>query len=400
MPIRDFVKIHPDELKSVLVAPAMASPRLIYLGKGGDPFTVRHVGRSVKDPGQAFFVPYRGNPVVKGPNLYAANPVKAGRVWNVYSGGLFAPGNQHDDIYLATTRDDTLTHGFSSIRKVIDHGGYNHVNDPSAVRLRDSWVMAMTAGAVGVEGCSILRSRDGIHWPPLTDRSKIIFGGAHVHVSSCARPSLIYNSRYKGGHRWRWELYFDGVVNGVAEQHLAVSTEPLPRHFTYVAGVGPFVDADIKLLNGQYIAAYRDIVPPPVWNIKYAISRDGIHFRQHGRLLVAPDPLASYDDCGVTNAGWAINQKGLITAVMYGGLACPWGVGIQQLGVALPQADVILFSGNVAHAHRQAISATAQRIDTHEYTRVDRIMIIQRPGSHPIINQKIHGTRGDAWVVK
>ncbi|MDX3763985.1 hypothetical protein [Streptomyces sp. AK02-04a] len=389
----------------LLTAPATASPRLLYLGKGGDPFTIRNVARSVKDPRQTFFVPYRGNPVISGPNLYAANPVKAGGVWNVYSGGQFAPPNPHDDIYLATTRDDTLTHGYSGLRKIIDHGVYDHVNDPSAVRLKDgNWVMAMTTKpAGGVDQCSTLISRDGVHWPQLNNRGhEVTISGAHV--SLCGRPSLIFNSHYKDKHHpWRWEMYFDGSVNNSPwSQHLAVSYEAFPRHFTYVRLIGLMGDADIKLVNGQYIAAYRKIGRgmDSWWRLRYATSQDGRHFTEHGQL-VAPDPLAGYDDCGVTNPGWAINEKGLITAVMYGGTTpCPWGIGKSQLGVALPQAEVTLFSGNIAHTHRQAINATAQRIDTHEYNNVDRIMIRQRPGAPPIINQKIHGTRGDAWAVK
>ncbi|MDX3763855.1 hypothetical protein [Streptomyces sp. AK02-04a] len=386
----------------LLTAPAMASPRLIYLGKGGDPFTVRNVARSVKDPSQAFFVPYRGNPVISGPNLYAANPVKADGVWNVYFGGWRAPGQTHDEIYLATTRDDTLTHGFSSIRTIIGHGVNAHVNDPSAVRLKDGhWVMALSTGPEGIQTCSTLVSGDGVHWPQLTNRShEVTITGARV--SMCGRPSLIFNSHYRDRHhRWRWEMYFDGSVNGsVWSQHLAVSYEAFPRHFTYVRLIGLMGDADIKLVNGQYIAAYRRIGPgkDSWWRLRYATSRDGLHFVEHGQL-VAPDPLTGYDDCGVTNPGWAINEKGLITAVMYGGSAvCPWVA--HKLGVALPQAEVTLFSGNVTHVHRQAISATAQRIDTHDYNSVDRIMIRQRPGAPPIINQKIHGTRGDAWAVK
>ncbi|MEU2712179.1 hypothetical protein [Streptomyces sp. NPDC007205] len=390
----------------LLAAPAMASSRLIPLKeKVGDPFTVFHLGRSVKDPRQAFFVPYRGNPVVRGPNLYAANPVKAGGVWNVYFGGWRAAGQQNDEIYLSRTRDDTLTHGFSGIRTIIGHGVYDHVNDPSAVRLQDgNWVMAMTTRPVGdVDKCSTLLSPDGVHWPQLTDRRhEVTIRGARVTM--CGRPSLIFNSHYKDRHhRWRWEMYFDGSVNNSPwSQHLAVSYEAFPRHFTYVRLIGLMGDADIKLVNGQYIAAYRRIGPgmDSWWRLRYATSRDGLHFAEHGQL-VAPDPLASYDDCGVTNPGWAINEKGLITAVMYGGMAtCPWGTSKQQLGVALPQAEVTLFTGNLAHWHRQAISATAQRIDTHQYNNVDRIMIIPQPGARPIINQPVHGTRRDAWAVK
>ncbi|WP_129312255.1 hypothetical protein [Streptomyces sp. L2] len=383
-----------------LVTQAMASAAtLVYLGKRGDPFTVHNVHRLVRDPRQAFFVHYRGNPVISGPNLYAPNPVTAGSAWNVYFGGWRAAGQQHDEIYLSTTRDDTLTHGFSGVRTVIGHGVYRAVNDPSAVRRNNRWFMAMTtAVAGGNDHCSVMTSPDGVHWPqPINRTHEIIFRGAHV--SLCGRPSLIWNSRYQGTSRTgRWELYFDGIANGRRQQHLAVSTEAVPRHFSYVRPVGRFVDADVRLLpTGQYIAAYRRLGGPKDWRINYATSQDGIHFTDHGQLL-APDPLAGYDDCGVTNPGWAINEKGVITSLMYGGTnSCHYTT--HKLGVALPQAAVTLFSGTVAHTHRQAVNASTQRIDTHQYKNVDKITITDHSGAPPIINQTIHGTTGDAWGV-
>jgi hypothetical protein len=89
-------------------------------------------------------------------------------------------------------------------------------------------------------------------------------------------------------------------------------------------------------------------------------AADGVHFTGY-RVLLASDPPAPYDDGGVTNPGWAVNERGLITALMYGGTtSCSYNA--PDLGVALPQAAASSYTGSTGHAHRQAISAAVQRI--------------------------------------
>ncbi|MEU0375038.1 hypothetical protein ABZ070_33600 [Streptomyces sp. NPDC006283] len=369
-----------------------------YAGKTSGAFNVNNVGRRVADPRNTLFIHHAANPVISGSNLYGANPVKADGRWNVYFGGWLSQ-TTYDEIHLATSLDDTLASGYSDIKTIIGHGVYAHVNDPSAVKREFGWVMAMTtATSVAADDhCSILTSPDGVNWPQLNDRShEVNFIGASV--PRCARPSLIWNANHKNG-TGRWEMYFDASVNGGPHgQHLAVSSESVPKNFTYVARVGDFVDADIRLLNGQYIAAYRPTwVSDPVWRIHSATSTDGVRFADHGAML-GTHALQPFDDCGVTNPGWAINEKGLITSLMYGGTAsCNYNA--HKLGVAVPQAAATLYSGSVALVHRLALTATAQHIDTHEYTAVDRIQITDRPGASPRIDQPIAGTRGDAWSI-
>ncbi|MEU2718816.1 discoidin domain-containing protein [Streptomyces sp. NPDC007205] len=377
--------------------PATATGGLTYLGKTSDVFTVQDVGQWVSDPRDTFFVPFYGNPVISGTNLYAPDPVRSEGIWNVYFGGWLTQ-DTNDEIYLATTGDDTLVGGYSGIKTVIGHGIYQHVNDPSAIRRRTGWVMAMTTvRTVGDDQCSVLTSPDGVRWPQLTDRShEVTFSGAHV--SHCGRPSLIWNAGYHHG-TGRWEMYFDGAVNGgPRQQHLAVSTEAVPTHLTYIGPVGAFVDADIKFVGGQYIAAYRRVDGPRDRRIDYATSPDGVHFTDHGELL-APDPLAGYDDCGVTSPGWAIDDRELITSLMYGGSAS-CGYDTHQLGVAFPQSAVTFFTGDITHLDREAVSATVQRVDTHGYSTVDRVWDVAKPGAAPGIDQPIAGTRGDAWSIQ
>lgn len=364
---------------------------LAYLGKNSDTIAFHDVGRPTGEPGQASFVHYRDNPVLGGPNVYAANPVKVGNTWFTYYGGWRDPGQvSYDEVYLASTQDDTLTTGWNAPRTVVGHGYYVHANDPSVVRRDSAWVMALTTFR-DHDSCSVLTSADGVAWQALVDRRhEVRFAGASV--ASCARPSLIWNAA-----AGRWEMYFDGNVGGVHGQHLAVSTEAVPRQFNYVQRVGDMVDADIRLVGGQYIAAYRPIASSQVWHIDYATSQDGRAFTA-GRRLLSENPLDGYDNCGVTNPGWAIDGT-TVTALMFGGTAgC--GYDTHKLGVALPQAEITLFSGTAVHSHREAVNATVQRVDTHQFGTVDRVVAREHGGAPPIVDQAVTAVRGDTYSIR
>lgn len=92
--------------------------------------------------------------MISGPNMYAPNPVKVGGVWNVYLGGWFTQ-TTNGEIYFARTTNDTLAAGYHGVRAVVAHGVYQHVNDPSTVKVKNRWVMAMTtATAAGRQALS------------------------------------------------------------------------------------------------------------------------------------------------------------------------------------------------------------------------------------------------------
>jgi F5/8 type C domain len=285
------------------------------------------------DPGKTTFVHYASNPIISGTNLYAPALVKSGSTWYLYYGGQLTPSNPpHDEVYLSTTTDNTLQTGWSSPSLIIANGAYYHVNDPSVVLKGSTWYMALTT-TDSSDWCSILTSSDGTNWPSQGTVGTYYVSFTGATVTSCARPSLIWDAANS-----RWELYFDGSVNGTIGQHVAYSSDSTLSSltFAYQQSVGYYCDADIKLFNGSYIAAWRGCGDSTPWTLQYATSTDGLSFTTHGEIL-APDPTNSYDiGGGVTNAGWAIDGSS-VRALLFGGTdnSC---VCTHKVGIAFPES--------------------------------------------------------------
>ena len=375
----------------VAALPASAEVSSIaYQGRTSDGFVFTDVDRTVSDPSQAFFVPYENNPVIPGRNLYAPSPVKVGNTWYVYYGGWDSPNDSEDDVFLRTTTDSTFR-TFSAPIKVVADGIYIHANDPSVIKNGSTWVMALTT-ADPTDYCSILTSTDGVTWPTLSTRSaEIVWSG--TAPTTCARPSLNYNSTTS-----QWEMYFDGTVGGVYAQWLATSSQATPTTFSVEKNVGQFADADIKrLANGTYIAAYRTTTPTDPWFIEQSTSADGRNFTHKG-TLIQQSPLKSYDDCGVTNPGWAFDGS-TIVALLYGGTDTCFKAS-HDIGVAYPQAAVTALSGTQSHELAEAISPTSSFLSTFQFNQIDQISAKSGPTASPVdLSLPNPATTGTVWSV-
>lgn len=380
-------------LAAVLPAQAAsAAPGLTFLGTTNGGYSFADVASPTSNPGQAVWVPSAENPIATDSNIYAPFPVKVdASEWKVYYGG-WAGSSGFDDIFLRTTGDPGFRPQFFSPQvKIIDHGYYVHANDPSVVLKNSTYTMALTTYR-DYDWCSVLQSSDGTNWPALTDRSReVAFTGAVV--TSCARPSLNWN-----GSANRWEMFFDGVVNGGAlQQHVAYSSQAVPTTFTYQQAVGPFVDADLRrLANGSYVGVYRWTEGPhPVWDIRYSTSSDGLTWTTQQPLL-SQDPDNGGDDYGVTNPGLAIDGS-TIVAMLYGMNDSP-SYSSHDLGVAYPQFEVTLTSGAIYHVHRHANGPDGQTVSTYGYTP-DSVIVKDAAGT-TILNQPGTLTAGGVWSIQ
>ncbi|HEY0827090.1 MAG TPA: hypothetical protein VGE40_03270 [Bacilli bacterium] len=349
-------------------------------------FIFDNVGNTATSPAYTTFAHFNGNPVIHGKNLYAPSIVNNSGTWNVYSGGYRDSGDGQDRIYVNTTTNKELsTFKEASPVLIIDHGYYIHVNDPSVVRRTPTfWVMALTVFR-DYDRIAVTTSSDGVAFSPntFTDRTHEINFTNSTSVTQAARPSLNwYNNK--------WHMYFDATVGGVNGQYLATSSESIPKNFSIVGRVGDMYDADIHLVGNKWIAMYRHEVEPRPWRIHWADSTDGTTFTERG-LLLEPDVQKTYDSDSVDNPGMVIDN-GVLSAVMFGG-SSDGALTNHKIGIAYPQAKVIVKSGSVAHVHRQALSATQQILETYSYNSIDRVEIAYNPGII-VINQAVSATKG------
>lgn len=283
--------------------------------------------------------------------------------------------------------------GKMSNEKVVPHGYYYHANDPSVLIKDGTWYMALSTVRWDMTECiSIITSTNGTTWPALTGTDyEVTVSG--VTINTMLRPSLIWNVTNS-----RWELYFDGRVNGSTsnEQYLAYCTEATPKNFVYQCKIGDMVEADIKYVNGQYIAAYRsyyEVWPP---QIHASLSSDGIAFT-NDTVIVSPDPLLAYDNSGVTNAGWAIDNN-TIYGVMFGGTDNN-NFMTHKIGLALPQSLIWLRSdgGAAWHGWNQALDANRLKVYTGTYNTVDYMAAYNKSGL--ILEQTYTSNKGDVYSI-
>jgi hypothetical protein len=342
----------------------------------GDRVVFRGVGLSVESPGAADWIPYAGNRIIAGKNLYAPSLVDTGAGWYVYCGGWRDPRDENDRIYLAGTPDYSLRGEFTPTNVVIDNGFYVHACDPSVVRLNEkAWVMALTVFR-DRDWIAISVSPDGVKWSPNTFRDRAHEVRFHkAKVTTAARPALLYDDTNS-----RWELYFDGTVDGKAGFYLAYSEDQVPRDFVIQGAVADstWADAEVKRVGGRYFVAYRRPEKEQFpWVIRWAESKDGRWFTERGMLLT-PDADNPFDDMGVTNPGLAVDRNGVIRALLYGGTTVK-SVNNHKIGVAYPQLAAEAISGNVTHGHRQATDPGTQVVATYQYKGVDRVRV-RAPG--------------------
>lgn len=365
---------------------------LNYLGQGTNGrFNFYNMDAPGNNPGQAWWIHYYQNPVLPGKNLYAPSAVQNNRTWVVYCGGWRDPTDVNDRIYVTTTQDAELRQGFGPLSLAVDIGYYDAVNDPSVVRrASDLFVMAMTVAKNGNDWIGIATSNDGLSWTP----NRVTAGSCEVNftggnVTKAGRPSLLYNSS-----QGRWELYFDGIVDGKYSQFLAYSTErTAPKNFVVQGSVSPepWFDADIRKVGSVYYALYRrnDQSQPWPWKEWWGTSPDGKSFTEVG-VLLAPDPVNAYDAMGVTNGCWVVDNGGTLRGVMFGGTTTT-SVNDHKIGIAYPQklAEAQTTAG-VWLSKRQALSATQQSLIPDSTKDVVSTVKLSQPGV-VLFDQRISG---------
>jgi|GEM_PF-1175847 len=255
-----------------------------------------------EDPDNPIIVPEGG---YEDDNIYAPDVHLEGAIYKMWYGGQGTDG--HDRIHYATSIDGVhwAKHGV-----VIDNGDANHVNDPSVVKVGETYYMYYTKDYLGPgpeESAYIYvaTSQDGIHW---AERGIAISKGPSGSWNSkaVARPSVIYENGI-------FKMWFDGH-NGIA-RHVAYATSSDGLNWTIQNNGQPvFYNAgavDVKRIGDYYVLVHESHE-----GTKWALSPDGISWIDKGFLFFKSGK--SYDAYGHVTPMIFVDSNGNWAGVYYG----------------------------------------------------------------------------------
>lgn len=208
-------------------------------------------------------------------NVYAPDVHDYAGVRVMWYGAQGSDG--HDRIFFAWSKDGMQWNKWPSDgapQPVLDVGASNHVNDPSVVRVGDTWRMYYT-DAPTAENDEIWLAESN-HLTGFNKAQRVLEKGppGSWDEEKVGRPSVLY----EGGV---YRMWYDGTAKGRRHVGLATSTDGV--HFTRAAQNPIFLDAgavDVKRIGSVYV-----MLREAQDGTYFASSPDGICFVDRGKLF-------------------------------------------------------------------------------------------------------------------
>jgi hypothetical protein len=173
---------------------------------------------------------------------------------------------------------------------VLEDRTANHVNDPSVVRVGDTYFLYYTRAAQGIlDEIALATSTDGIRWEP---RGVVLRPGESGDWDSLlvGRPSVIHeDGQFKLWYDGRKDLHPGALAEGAptstdSHRYVGHATSTDGIRWTRHAGNPVFANdaggVDVKPLGGGYVMAYESHE-----GMRLAVSTDGIVWRDRGLWL-------------------------------------------------------------------------------------------------------------------
>lgn len=278
-------------------------------------------------------IPTSGHPNHGADNVYAPDIHETDGVQVMFYGAQ--GGDGHDRIYLAWSREGLDWRKYPSDAApapILDHGGSNHVNDPSVVRAGATWRMYYTDAPTA--------ENDRI-WLAEATNLKSFQKTAEVlgpvpgtwEADKVGRPSVVLEgSTYK--------MWYDGAANG--QRHVGFASSSDGVHFTRHPGNPIFLNAgaiDVKKVGDQYVML-REGGDGTYW----ATSPDGLCWIDRGKLFGKSGK--AYDAYGQVTPFLQVSS-GVLRGVWFGGASvATWNKN--RIAVAFPDGASVPSAGGCA----------------------------------------------------
>lgn len=229
-------------------------------------------------------------------NIYAPSIVKTPQGWAIFYGGWDGVPTGNDRIYRADTADFLK---FENRRTVIDHGGFHHVCNVSAIRAADAFEML----------CTVLPRPDDLNKPAffrLTDdvppsRDFVVMSGYERFLDADINGM---NVLLRGDEKYR--MYFGNFRDG-GKTFRATSTDGIHYTFDAIALEPSALVNDVKRFDITDQPHYLMALHQNTDRLFYATSRDGLHFHKMKTLATS----AGDADRHIVAVGWVTDGERL-----------------------------------------------------------------------------------------
>lgn len=218
-------------------------------------------------------------------NVYAPSVLIDGNKWKMWYGGQGKDG--HDRISYAESVDGKQ---WKRIGVVLEDKTANHINDPSVIKVGNTFYMYFTrAEKFVIDRICVATSTDGVHWD---QKGLALDAGPEGAWDSLSvgRPTVIHDSgMFKMWHDGRKDFPPGTPVAGVSvssdsHRHVGYATSKdglkWQRHGDTPVFGNDAGGIDVKRIGESYIMLYESH-----GGTRHAESRDGIHWEDAGWLV-------------------------------------------------------------------------------------------------------------------
>ncbi|MCA9600896.1 MAG: hypothetical protein R3A78_04570 [Polyangiales bacterium] len=320
---------------SAVTVPNMSVPDATVPMEPPTPETpMDHCGATIPSGWPGSFTVYAHNPVLTpnpaspsqgNDNIYAPDIHFDGSVYRMWYGGQ--GGDGHDQIFAAWSRDGMAWRVYPTGRTpfpVLPRGSSNHVNDPSVVRVGNTWRMYYTDAPIGeIDRIWLAESTNGVTFTKVAQVLDVGPPGSW-DAEKVGRPSVQFDGQ-------TYTMWYDATAAG--RRHVGVATSSDGVHFTKYAQ-NPVVEnvgaIDVKRVGNGYV-----LLNEAMDGTHWATSGDGFCWTSRGLLFGLSG--RDYDRYGQVTPHIAM-VNGQVRGIYFGGASVStWNRN--RIAVALPSGQ-------------------------------------------------------------